>query len=144
MSKRKTTTRSRLAVPGIGLLAASLTLAACATAPTSSGVGGTSPRAGATLAASFKVNTSNCLDPAAATKKVTGTWKIGYSAPLSGPIAGVAAYALEGYKDRIAAQNAAGGVDGVKIAVTYKDDAFTPDKAKVNATYFLERSMSTR
>jgi branched-chain amino acid transport system substrate-binding protein len=138
MSKRKTTTRSRLAVPGIGLLAASLTLAACATAPTSSGVGGTSPRAGATLAASFKVNTSNCLDPAAATKKVTGTWKIGYSAPLSGPIAGVAAYALEGYKDRIAAQNAAGGVDGVKIAVTYKDDAFTPDKAKVNATYFLE------
>ena len=43
-------------------------------------------------------------------------------------------YALDGYKARIAAENAKGGINGVKIDVSYKDDAFTPDRAKANAT----------
>ena len=46
--------------------------------------------------------------------------------------------ALDGYKARIAAQNAAGGINGVKIDVTFKDDAFTPDRAKANATEFIQ------
>jgi ABC-type branched-subunit amino acid transport system substrate-binding protein len=88
--------------------------------------------------ATFDVNTGDCTDPTSVTKKITDTWKIGYSAPLSGPVAGVVALALDGYKARIAAQNAAGGINGVKIEVTYKDDAFTPDRAKANATEFIQ------
>jgi ABC-type branched-subunit amino acid transport system substrate-binding protein len=88
--------------------------------------------------ATFDVNTDDCTDPSSVTKKVTDTWKIGYSAPLSGPVAGVVALALDGYKARIAAQNAAGGINGVKIEVDYKDDAFTPDRAKANATEFIQ------
>ena len=47
-------------------------------------------------------------------------------------------FALDGYKARIAAENAKGGINGVKIDVSYKDDAFTPDKAKANETQFLQ------
>jgi ABC-type branched-subunit amino acid transport system substrate-binding protein len=50
----------------------------------------------------------------------------------------VVAFALDGYKARIAAQNAAGGINGVKIEVEFKDDAFTPDRAKANATEFIQ------
>jgi ABC-type branched-subunit amino acid transport system substrate-binding protein len=89
-------------------------------------------------AAAFKVDTSDCTDPSSATAKVTDTWKIGYSAPLSGPVAGVVTYALDGYKARIAAQNAAGGINGVKISVDYKDDQYTPDKAKANEVEFIQ------
>src|SRR5207247_9544238 len=77
-------------------------------------------------------------DRAAASKRAAGSWKIGYSAPLSGPVAGVVTYALDGYKARIAAENANGGINGVKLEVSYKDDAYTPDKAKANATQFLQ------
>lgn len=101
---------------------------------TTSGGATTSGATGAT----FDVDTSDCTDPDSVTKKVTDTWKIGYSAPLSGPVAGVVALALDGFKARIAAQNAAGGINGVKIDVTYKDDAFTPDRAKANATEFIQ------
>jgi ABC-type branched-subunit amino acid transport system substrate-binding protein len=45
---------------------------------------------------------------------------------------------LDGYKARIAAQNAAGGIDGVKIKVIYQDDEFTPVKAKANVLQFIE------
>jgi branched-chain amino acid transport system substrate-binding protein len=84
------------------------------------------------------VNTDDCEDPAAATKKVSGTWTIGYSLPLSGPVAGAVTLSLDGFKGRIDALNAAGGVNGVKIKVLYKDDQFTPDRAKANATQFLQ------
>jgi ABC-type branched-subunit amino acid transport system substrate-binding protein len=86
----------------------------------------------------FTVDTSKCDDPTSATRKIEGSWKIGYSAPLSGPVAGVVTYALDGYKARIAAENAKGGINGVKLEVSYKDDAYTPDKAKANATQFLQ------
>ena len=99
--------------------------------------GGSSSTATGT-ASGFKVSTADCDDPSAATKKITGTYKIGYSAPLSGPVAGVVTYALDGFKARIAAQNAAGGINGVKIDVSYKDDAYTPDKAKANETQFIQ------
>ena len=111
----------------------------------SSSAGGSTPASGGSsssssggAASAFKVDTSNCDDPSSATKKITGTYKIGYSAPLSGPVAGVVTYALDGFKARIAAQNAAGGINGVKIDVEYKDDAYTPDKAKANETQFIQ------
>ena len=98
--------------------------------PAASGGGATS---------AFKVNLDDCEDPDAATKAVTGSWKIGYSLPLSGPVAGVVTYATDGFKARIAAENAKGGINGVKLDVIYKDDAFTPDRAKANVTQFLQQ-----
>lgn len=72
------------------------------------------------------------------TAPIKGTFDIGYSAPLSGPVAGAVELATAGYDARIAAANADGGIDGVKIKVSYKDDAFAPDKAKANGTEFIQ------
>lgn len=131
------------------LVAAITTLSACSSSGGGSGSssantagGGSSAPAGSTSAAAdtgFKVNLDDCDDPAAAQKKVTGSWKIGYSLPLSGPVAGVVTYATDGFKARVAAENAKGGIGGVKLDVIYKDDAFTPDRAKANVTQFLQQ-----
>lgn len=132
---------SRTGVMLVGGVALAVLLAACSSSKSSSSSsssGGSASASSSGAAAAFKVSTSDCTDPAAATAKVTGTWKIGYSAPLSGPVAGVVTYALDGYKARIAAENAKGGINGVKIDVSYKDDQFTPDKAKANVTEFLQ------
>ncbi len=126
-----------LAVAAIAALSACSSSGKSSSNTSGSGAASGSGSASGT-AAKFKVSTSDCTDPASATKKITDTWKIGYSAPLSGPVAGVVTYALDGYKARIAAENAKGGINGVKIDVTYKDDQFTPDKAKANATEFLQ------
>ena len=137
-----TTTAAAAATTG-----ASASTAATATSPaattgatTGSSTGAATTAAGTSAPSTdeFKVDTSKCTDPASVTAKVTGSWKVGYSAPLSGPVAGVVTYALDGFKARIAAANAADEVKGVKIDVTYKDDQFTPDKAKANATEFLQ------
>jgi branched-chain amino acid transport system substrate-binding protein len=53
-------------------------------------------------------------------------------------VAGVLQPELDGYEARIDAQNAAGGINGVKIKVINKDDQFTPAPAKANALQFLE------
>ncbi|MEV4319128.1 ABC transporter substrate-binding protein [Actinocrispum sp. NPDC049592] len=126
--------RPAVALPAAAI-AAMLAAAGCSTADNAATTTNESPAA---ASGGFKADTAACDDPAAATKKIEGTWKVGYSAPLSGPVAGVVTYALDGYKARIAAENAAGGVNGVKIDVSFKDDAYTPDKAKANATQFLQ------
>jgi branched-chain amino acid transport system substrate-binding protein len=113
-------------------LAACLALTACgsgnaSTETTSSGDG-------------FAVNVDDCLDPEAAQAPITDTITVGYSAPLSGPVAGPAELASGGYKARIAAENAKGGIGGQQIEVIYRDDAFQPDKAKANATEFIQRT----
>jgi branched-chain amino acid transport system substrate-binding protein len=120
-------------VPMIGLAVAALALASCSKSTDTPSDTPTSASA-----AKFQVNTADCDDAAAATKKVTGSWKVGFSLPLSGPIAGVVGYEQEGWKARIAAENAKGGINGVMIDVVYKDDAYTPDKAKANTTEFLQ------
>lgn len=86
----------------------------------------------------FEVDVDACNDPDAATAEITETWKVGYSAPLSGPVAGVVELALTGFKARIALANAEGGINGVSIEVIYRDDQFTPDRAKANVTEFLQ------
>lgn len=135
----------RTTVAGLAALLAALT--ACSSSGGGNG-GGTNtggntgtPGGSSSAAASggFKVNLQDCTDPSAPTKQVTGTWKIGYSLPLSGPVAGVVQLAVDGYKARIAAQNAEGGINGVKLDVIWKDDAFTPDRAKANVTEFLQK-----
>ncbi len=126
--------RPAIALP-TAAVAAMLAVAGCSSANNNAATTSESPAA---AGGGFKADTAACDDPASATKKIEGTWKVGYSAPLSGPVAGVVTYALDGYKARIAAENAAGGVNGVKIEVSFKDDAYTPDKAKANATQFLQ------
>ena len=151
--------RSYLFAPFACLAVAGLVLSGCSSSSTgstssagttssssSAAAGSSAPAAGSSAPASsggatagaFKVDPSQCDDPASATKVITGTYKIGYSAPLSGPIAGVVTYALDGFKARIAEQNAAGGINGVKIEVDYKDDAYAPDKAKANEVQFIQ------
>lgn len=146
MSNTKRTVQSRLGITLAGALVLTFGLSACSSsgksnsASSSAAGGGGSASSGASSGSSsgFQVDTSNCDDPSAATKKITGTWKIGYSLPLSGPVAGVVEYYLEGWKARINDFNNSGGANGVKIDVSYKDDQFTPDKAKANATQFLQ------
>ena len=114
-------------------MAAILTLSACGGGSTSDSSSDSSSDA-----SKFSINVDDCEDPASVTEPITGTFDIGYSAPLSGPVAGAVELATAGYDARIAAFNEAGGVDGVTIKVSYKDDAFAPDKAKANATEFLQ------
>ncbi|EFQ84844.1 hypothetical protein HMPREF0063_10185 [Aeromicrobium marinum DSM 15272] len=114
--------------------AALLTLSACGSGSEESGEAADS----AIDPADFSINLDDCTDPAAVTEEITDTFTIGYSAPLSGPVAGAVELATAGYDARIAAENEAGGIDGVMIEVIYKDDAFAPDKAKANGTEFID------
>lgn len=101
--------------------------------------GGGSDSSSSADAGSYNVNVDDCLDPGAATEPVGDTWNIGFSLPLSGPIAGVVKPALDGYKARIELANKNNELDGVKIEVKYLDDAFAPDRAKANVTELIQK-----
>lgn len=136
--------KSRLACTVAGAATLLAALSACSSSGSESRAStGPSPTTGNSTGnsspAGFRVNLDDCTDPSAVTNKVTGTWTIGYSLPLSGPVAGAVTTYIDGFKARIASANAAGEVDGVKISVVYKDDAFTPDRAKANVTEFLQK-----
>lgn len=117
--------RRPLALPVIALAAGPLLLlTACGSgsgAPPSTGSSsssGSTPGASTSASsAAFQVNTGDCTDPKAASAKVTGSWKIGYSAPLSGPVAGVVGLYFDGWKARIQAANASNEIPGIKIDV---------------------------
>ncbi len=83
-------------------------------------------------------NLNDCSDPGQVTKKINGTYRIGFSLPLSGPQAAIGQFLREGYQARIDAANKSGELNGIEIKVDYKDDAYTPDRAKTNVTYFLQ------
>lgn len=150
MLKSHTFLRSRLGIGVAAAAALAMAVAACSSS-NSNNTAGTTPAGGSNTTpagggattggttSGFKVDLSQCEDPSAPTKPVTGTWTIGYSLPLSGPVAGVVDLFMEGWKARIAAANAAGGINGVKINVEYADDQFTGDKAKVNETKFIQQ-----
>ncbi|MBF6353031.1 ABC transporter substrate-binding protein [Nocardia higoensis] len=112
-------------------------LAACLALTACNSTGNSADNAGS---GGFVVNAEDCQDPEAAAAPIEGAITVGFSAPLSGPVAGPAELAGGGYKARIAAQNARGGIDGHQIEVVYRDDSFQPDKAKANATEFLQRT----
>lgn len=124
-----TSRRRRLALPAL-VAASSLLLAACG----SGGDDGDDSASGG-----FGINIDDCEDPDAATAEITDTFVVGYSAPLSGPVAGPVELATTGYDARIALANEAGGINGVQIEVKYRDDAFQPDKTKANGTEFLQK-----
>ncbi|GAA4261167.1 ABC transporter substrate-binding protein [Dactylosporangium darangshiense] len=115
---------------------ATLLLAACSNANS-----GDEPEAagtGSAAAGAWKAPVADCDDPAAATKQITGTLKVGWSAALSGPLAGAVGAVLQGMKDRFAVENAAGGIGGVKLEVVTRDDAFDPAKAKANVGQLIQ------
>ncbi|TWE07880.1 amino acid/amide ABC transporter substrate-binding protein (HAAT family) [Rudaeicoccus suwonensis] len=114
-----------------------VTMAACSSSSSSGSSAGSDNSSGSGSASGFNVNTGDCNNPNV-NKVVTGSWTVGYSLPLSGPVAGVVEYSMEGWKARIKAFNDAGGIDGVKINVKYLDDQFTPSMAKTNVTQFIE------
>lgn len=142
MTASSTTSHVRRTAALSALVATSLALAACGSGGTNAEdkTGEASPSASASASETgFKVNLDDCEDPDAVKAKITDKFVLGYSAPLSGPVAGVVELANTGYKARIKELNDAGGIDGVKIEISYKDDAFSPDKAKANGTEFLQK-----
>ncbi|TQS41924.1 ABC transporter substrate-binding protein [Cryptosporangium phraense] len=110
------------------------TLAACG----SNSSAGDDP-ADAASAQKGSIDVENCADPDAATRKITGTLKVGWSAATSGPLADAVGNVIEGMEARFAVENAAGGVGGVKLAVVVKDDAFNPERARTNVGELIEK-----
>ncbi|RAY12799.1 ABC transporter substrate-binding protein [Actinomadura craniellae] len=85
------------------------------------------------------VTADDCADPAAAKEKITGTLKVGWSGATSGPLAQAVGLVIEGMRTRFAVANAAGGVNGVKLEMVVKDDAFNPEKAKTNVNEMIQK-----
>lgn len=131
-----TTKTTRLRQLGTALVS-TVTIAALAACGNNAGNTGSSGGASNGGSGASAVDTTNCNNPSV-NKPVTDTWTVGYSLPLSGPVAGVVEYDMEGWKARLDAFNATGGINGVKINVKYLDDQFTPNKAKANAIQFIQ------
>lgn len=117
-------------------LASTSVLAGCANSATKNSSDNSSST---TSGGAYSVSTSNCTDPAAATKPITGDIKLGFSVALSGPIASVQKFVDDGIKARVAIANAAGGVAGHKIDLTFKDDGYDPQRAKQNVDQFIQQ-----
>ena len=127
--------RRRWAVPACGAVMV-LTLAGCSQSSDDSSGGGSGSGSDSEAASFFNVD--DCTDPDAVTEEITGDIKIGYSLPLSGPVAGPVQVNQTGFDAKIKAFNDAGGLDGQKIEVIKKDDAFAPDKAKSNVVDLIQ------
>jgi branched-chain amino acid transport system substrate-binding protein len=99
---------------------------------------GTAAAPAASAAPAGVTPTDGCADPAAASEKITGTLKVGWSAALSGPLAQAVGAVIDGMKSRFAVANAAGGIGGVQLEVVARDDAFNPEKAKANVCELIQ------
>jgi len=115
---------------------ASTTAAAATEAPTTAAAAATTEAPASSgapssesAAASFQVPTTSC--PADATTPLAdgAPIKIGFIGPQTGPLASFGQIA-PGMKVLFDKVNAAGGVDGHKIEVVTKDDAYDPAKSK--------------
>lgn len=120
----------RLATVATFVAASTLVLSACGSSSSDSDGG---------ASAAGVVSADDCADPDAATAEITGTLKVGWTAATSGPLADAVGNVIEGMKARFAVENAAGGIDGVKIDVVVKDDAFNPERAKVNVGELIQK-----
>lgn len=129
-----TRTTRTVAVAAAGLLLVGL--AACGNSKSSSASGG---GGGGTTGANgqFTVSAAGC--PAEATKALAAgaPIKIGTSQPLSGPLAVAGAANVAGLTAYFKKVNDAGGVDGHKIDLVSKDDAFDAGRATTNAQAFV-------
>lgn len=90
--------RSRRMVAAVGIMAAAL--------------------AGVSALATGGGATTRAADPGVTAKAI----KLGYIYPATGAAASISKNGINGFKARIAAQNAQGGVDGRKITYVAKDD----------------------
>jgi ABC-type branched-subunit amino acid transport system substrate-binding protein len=113
--------------------AAATTTAGGATTTAAGGATTTSAGGGET----FKVDTSKC--PADATQPITGDLKIGSVFPQSGQLAafGAIAQGINTYFAKVNAEE--GGVDGHKLTLIAKDDAYDPNKTPPLVTELLEK-----
>ncbi|KAA1425183.1 ABC transporter substrate-binding protein [Mumia zhuanghuii] len=89
--------------------------------------------------ASGVITADDCADPDAATAEITDTLKVGWTAATSGPLADAVGNVIEGMEARFAVANEAGGIDGVKLEVIVKDDAFNPERAKANVGELIQK-----
>lgn len=123
----------RLVSLGSAMTAAALLMSACGSASSdSAGSAGSGSGSGV-------VSADNCADPSAASAKITKTLTVGWSGPTSGPLADAVGNVIAGMKARFAVENAAGGVDGVKLDVIIKDDGFDPARAKANVGELIQK-----
>lgn len=115
---------------------AALLLGACGTNTGASddGSGGSADDADV----SSVVSADDCADPEAATAEITDTLTVGWSAPLSGPLADAVGNVIAGMQARFAVANADGGVGGVQLEVVTRDDAFNPERAKANVGELIQ------
>jgi ABC-type branched-subunit amino acid transport system substrate-binding protein len=76
----------------------------------------------------WAVSTADCTDPAAATKAITGTIKVGSVMPLTGGIAAAAfAPVKDGFNAYMDYANSKGLLGDVKIQTTIEDDQYSKD-----------------
>jgi branched-chain amino acid transport system substrate-binding protein len=125
------------AAAGATTTAAAETTTSAAGETTTSAAGGTTTSA-AGSAAAYKIDSSKCPPESSKPLADGATIKVGFSAPLTGPLAGFGIIA-EGLKVAFEKQNAAGGIDGHKLELITKDDGYDPAKTKTNVAEFLEK-----
>jgi branched-chain amino acid transport system substrate-binding protein len=121
------------------------TTAAAATtaAPTTTAASGATTTAGGATttaaggAAGYTINSSKCPADASQALPAGADIKIGFSAPQTGPLAGFGIIA-KGMNVIFNKVNAAGGIDGHKIVLVTKDDAYDPAKTKTAVGELLQ------
>ena len=124
----------RLHAVALMATAATLMLSACSI-DDSTDAGGETDSDG-----SWAVDTDNCLDPEAATQVIGDTIELGWSVPLSGPIAATQVRVNRGLQARVDAYNASEKSIGDRsIDFQMKDDAYDPQRAKQNVTEFIQK-----
>ena len=114
---------------------------AAAAATTAAGAATTAAGAATTAAAggeTLKVDTANCPADATAELAAGADITIGSVIPQSGPLAAFGAIA-QGLNTYFAKVNADGGVDGHKLVLVAKDDAYDPNKTPPLVTELIEK-----
>ncbi|MEP9380931.1 ABC transporter substrate-binding protein [Nocardioides cheoyonin] len=114
------------------LAAACLLASACSGGQSADARGGERAGGGA-----FVVDAKGCPPDATEALPDGAPIKIGMSMALSGPLAAIGAPNADGFKAALAAANAGGGVDGHKIELVLKDDAYDAARATANAQEFI-------
>lgn len=123
-------------------LAACLSLALTACGNSRAGGGGSAADGSASRGGSmtadgtFRVNADGCPADAKEPLPDGAPIKVGVSMALSGPLAAVGAPNIDGLRAVFAAANEQGGIDGHKIELVVKDDAYDAARATANAQAF--------
>src|SRR5262245_4994275 len=124
----------------MGALAATATLALLASGCSGASGGAEANTNGAQGAGGqFAVDTGKCPSDATTPLGDGDAIKLGTVMPLSGPAAVIGAPLTQGMQVYFDKVNAAGGVDGHKVELVAKDDAYDPTKTVAQATELLQK-----